>query len=147
MSSKPPRQAFTRFGVVLLGVLALSLVLVLNVKTVQVSGNSMKPTFQNGQRLVVTDLYWLVGAIRDNDIVVFHGNSPREYIIKRVYRMAGETVDPLNQPRERRLSEGPFVVPPDTVFVLGDNRGESEDSRAFGPLPRSKIIGKVVLWR
>lgn len=147
MKSPAPRRAITRFGVLMLGVLGLAIIMMLNVKTVQVSGNSMKPTFQNGERLLVTDLYWLVGQIRPNDIVVFRGERSNEYIIKRVYRLAGQTVDPLNQPRERRLSEGPYTVPPGTVYVLGDNRGESEDSRMFGPLPLDEIVGKVVLWR
>lgn len=147
MTHRPPRRLITGFGIAMIVVLLLAVVMLLNVKTVQVTGNSMSPTFKNGQRLLVTDLYWLVGTIRRNDIVVFRGDDANEFIIKRVYRLPGETVDPLNQPRDHRLSDGPFMVPPDTFYVLGDNRGESEDSRAFGPLPQDEVVGKVVIWR
>ena len=43
---------------------------------------------------------------------------------------------------------GPAAVPDDTVFVLGDNRGESVDSRSYGPVPLADIVGRVVvrLW-
>lgn len=142
------KQAFTGFGIVLLLVLGFVVYFFLTFKTVVVSGVSMLPTFRNGQRVLVGKAYWLIGPIRDGDVVVIREESPQNpdgYIIKRVYRMAGEVVDWINVPRRWRLAQGEFKVPEGTVYVLGDNREQSEDSRSFGPVDRNRILGKVVV--
>lgn len=126
-------------------VLAFSVFFYLNFKTVQVSGVSMVPTFKDGQRVLVSKAYWLIGPIRNKDIVVISDDGPTGFMIKRVYKMAGETVDWKNIPDGHKIADGPFVVPEGTVFVLGDNRDQSEDSRRFGPVELEKILGKVVV--
>lgn len=137
-------KLITGFGIALLYVLAFSVFFVTNFRTVVVSGPSMLPTFHSGTRVLVSRAYWLVGPIKPKDIVVIKGEGG-EYIIKRVYKMGGETVDAYNAPRTWNLMEGEYKVPENNVYVLGDNREVSEDSRAFGPVDLNRIIGKVVV--
>ena len=106
----------------------------------------MLPTFKNGAHLLTSSAYWLVGPIQKGDIVVLIDDSGTA-IIKRVYGMEGDKVDWLNVPEDYNLSSGEYVVPDQTLYVLGDNREVSEDSRRFGPVPYDRIIGKVVLKR
>lgn len=106
----------------------------------------MVPTFANGTRLLCSDAYWLVGPVRRGDVVVV-ADENGSHIIKRVYRLAGEKVDWLNIPEDYDMSDGEYVVPGQSVYVLGDNREVSEDSRKFGPVAYDKIVGKIVLKR
>ncbi|MBN8691421.1 MAG: signal peptidase I [Armatimonadetes bacterium] len=119
----------------------------LNFKTIQVQGESMEPTFLNGNRLLASNAYWLVGKIHAGDVVVIGGEEPGEYYIKRVYKLGGEKVDWLNIPQDYSLAEGDYTVPQGMVYVLGDNRDVSEDSRRFGPVESERILGKIVLKR
>jgi signal peptidase I len=128
-------------------VLALAVFARFNFYTVVVQGPSMEPTFYTGRRLLVSHAWWLVGPLRDNDIVVVTDPNPDGYIIKRVYKMEGEEVDFYNVPRSYNLSQGKYIVPPNCIYLLGDNRPKSDDSRSFGPVDRSKILGKVLIFR
>ena len=105
----------------------------------------MLPTLTNGQRVLTSRAYWLVGPIRDKDVVVIKDDGPTGYIIKRVYKMAGEIVDWYNVPDNVDFRDGEYKVPLGHVYVLGDNREVSEDSRRFGPVKVDDIIGKVVI--
>jgi signal peptidase I len=67
------------------------------------------------------------------------------YIIKRVYKLPGESVDWYNVPKNWSLTKGEYVVPEGKYYILGDNREVSEDSRVFGPIDAKRIIGKVVV--
>ena len=138
-------KATTGFVGTLAMLLGVAVFLFLNFKTVVVSGDSMEPTFINGRRLLASSAYWLVGPIRQNDIVVVHAADSKEYLIKRVYRLAGETVDWVNIPEGWSLTSGEFKVPTGQIYVLGDNRAVSEDSRKYGPVPLSRVVGKVVV--
>ena len=147
------RRLFTRFGVELLFVLALAVFMYFNFQTVAVSGRSMVPTFHTGQRLLVSRAYWLVGGIKDGDVVVLKdigpsGTSadapPGAYIIKRVNKMGGEQVDWKLVPQNYAFVRGPYIVPEGDIYVLGDNLPESEDSRRFGPRPMADVLGKVL---
>jgi signal peptidase I len=140
------KRAFTGFGVVMLVVLAFSVIFFLNFKTVQVSGESMLPTLKDGRRVLVSRAYWLVGPLRDKDIVVLKDSGPTGYIIKRIAYLPGEEVDWKLMPESHPLSEGKFKVPDGTVYVLGDNLPASEDSRKFGPVPVTEVLGKVLIW-
>ncbi len=143
---KSKKRAFTSFGATLLLILAFVIFFQRNFNAVIVSGPSMLPTFHTGQRVWASRAYWLVGDIRKKDIVVLRDpGASTGYIIKRVAFMPGETVDWYNAPRSWTLAQGPFKVPDGCIYVLGDNRAVSEDSRAFGPVELDRVLGKVVI--
>jgi signal peptidase I len=130
---------------------------------------SMEPTLMVGDRILVDKVSYHLHAVDRGDIVVF-GTPARELsdpsikdLVKRVIGLPGETISssggrvyidgqPLHEPW---LPPGTVTtgiasqkVPPNEYFVMGDNRSDSEDSRFFGPIPRSLIVGKVVfgIW-
>ena len=134
----------------MIGVLVFAVFFLLNFTTVVVSGESMLPTFKSGRKLLASKAYWLVGGLRHDDIVVVREMDPGKgsgYFIKRVYRLAGEEVDMVNVPRSWKLRQGKYTVPAGTVYVLGDNREVSSDSREFGAVDLSRVIGKVIVLR
>jgi len=128
----------------------------------------MQDTLKVGDRVLVNKLSYQFGDIDRGDIVVFHkpdraGESDVDDFIKRIVGLPGETlraVDgvvyidgrPLEEPYladgtvTNQLTE--ITVPEGHVFVLGDNRSLSRDSRFFGPIPMDSIVGEafVRLW-
>jgi len=131
----------------LFATLAFAIFFQQNFHTIKVDGKSMEPTFKSGDHLLASKAYWLIGELRDNDIVVIEGELPGEHLIKRIYRQAGEKVDWANIPEDYSMAQDEFVVPSQQVYLLGDNREVSEDSRKFGSVDKSRIIGKIVLKR
>jgi signal peptidase I len=124
----------------------------------QVHGQSMEPTLHSDQRLVVEKVSYRFHGPRRGDIVVL--KSPQEsteLLIKRVIGLSGETVEirqgriyingqELDEPYLERSTGGnwgPIIVPPLHIFVLGDNRSFSNDSRAFGMVPIENIVGRA----
>lgn len=142
------KVAISGFGVVLIVIFGLVIFFKTNFEYVIVSGNSMEPTFADKDRILTSRAYWLVGGIKKGDVVITHNpesDDPKAYLIKRVHAMAGETVDFLNVPESHRLSDGEYVVPPGQIYVIGDNRSVSEDSRKFGPIELNEVLGKYVI--
>ena len=100
---------------------------------------------------------WWAGGPQRGDVVVFHVDPDSDLLIKRVIGLPGDRVeirsgqviingDLLDEPYITRPTYGdygPVDVPPLHIFVLGDNRGFSNDSRAFGALPLDSIIGRA----
>ena len=126
----------------------------------RVYGQSMEPNLHTDQRLVVEKLSYTFSGPRRGDIVVLKVDEHAEdLLIKRVIALSGETVeikegivyvdgqvlmeDYLTQPT--RGNYGPVYIPPLHVFVLGDNRGASNDSRSFGPIHRKHLVGRAWL--
>jgi signal peptidase I len=142
---KGKKKAVTGIGLLLTVVLGLALFLYLNFRMVQVSGVSMLPQLQDGQRVLVSRAYWLIGPLRHKDVVLIRDEGPTGFMIKRIHYMPGERVDWKWVPDTHRLSEGEYVVPEGEVFVIGDNKPHSEDSRRFGPVKLSDVLGKVVV--
>ncbi len=142
---------------------AVLLALVINLflaQATRVFGQSMEPNLHTDQRIVVEKLSYRFHLPRRGDVVVL--KLPRdvsELLIKRVIALPGETVEirdgsvwidgqPLDEPYLTQPTAGqmaPLVVPEGHVFVLGDNRGYSNDSRAFGPVPLENIVGHAWL--
>ena len=150
----------------LLGV-AVSVILMFTfaVRIVSVSGESMRETLQDGDRLLVLNALWC-GDYRPGDIVIVgQAFSDQETIVKRVVATAGQTVDIdfetgsvyvdgelLKEDYINELTfleegtEFPLTVPEGSIFVMGDNRNNSNDSRDYrlGTVDTRYVIGKAV---
>ena len=126
----------------------------------RVHGQSMEPNLHTDQRLVVEKISYRLHGPRRGDIVVFSmPQQSEELLIKRVIGLPGEEVEirdgtvfidgtPLDEPylsQETRGRYGPEMVPPLHIFVLGDNRSFSNDSRAFDAVPIEDILGRAWL--
>lgn len=126
--------------------------------TARVDGPSMDPTLLSEDRLLVTKGY---PDPRRGDIIVFEeieGGTPIR-LVKRVVGIPGDSVrtvgdrawvneKPEATPEavigpDRRVT-GPSVVAPGELFVMGDNRPDSTDSRIFGPIALRSVIGRAV---
>ena len=117
--------------------LALAFVARAAVRIYAIPSASMAPTLLAGDRIVVTPVR---GALQRGDVVVFHAPQANELMVKRIAGMPGDVMD---AGAGRRV-----IVPAGCVFVVGDNRDDSFDSRNWGPLPRDLIVGRarLVLW-
>lgn len=130
------------------------------VESFLVQGTSMEPTLHHSDRLLVYKLGYRLGEPKAGDVIVFrYPLDPERDFIKRVIATSGDRIriqegivyvngEPLNESylRNRDSSNMPErVVPPGSVFVMGDNRTNSEDSREFGFVDRSLIIGRAIL--
>ncbi len=130
-----------------------------------VSGNSMYPTFHNGEYLIVDELSKYIGEYHRGDVVILrYPNDPSKYFIKRVIGLPGETVTitdgnvAISNPNTSsviHLTE-PYVKNPkidnsartlssEEYFVMGDNRAQSSDSRIWGPVPTKLMDGKALV--
>jgi signal peptidase I len=145
-----------------------ALVVVFVVQPVKVEGTSMLPRLHDGERIFVNKLiyydeYRWAPKVERGDIVVFwYPDDPSKSYIKRVVGLPGEIVEmregnvlingsPLNEtyldPKENlsTRSQAPVQVKPNYYFVMGDNRDNSFDSRAWGLVPKKYIYGKALL--
>jgi len=138
---------------------ALIIVLVVNVflaQATRVEGQSMDPNLHDNQRLIIEKITYRFRPPTRGEIVVLRRPQP-DPLIKRVVGLPGETVaihdyqvyidgKPLDEPYLTEITGGsmaPQIVPEDHVFVLGDNRDSSNDSRAFGMIPLEDIVGRA----
>lgn len=143
----------------LMAIVLIAVIVNLFVVTVfRISGESMYPSFEDGQFILVDRLTYLFSPPQRGDVVVleFPGDPTERKFIKRVVGLPGETVEirdntvfvnnaeleesyiPAFTPTQPNLSK---TLRADEVFVMGDNRPNSNDSRFFGPLPKNLIIG------
>lgn len=153
--------------VVLVGV-AFALAWVLKGFVVQpfyVPSGSMEPTIMTCDRVLVNKFVYRFTAPKLGDIVVVPGppSVGRRDLVKRIAAVGGQTVElregtlyrdgarvrePYVSPSKDFSDFGPYTVPRGMVFLMGDNRPHSKDSRYIGPLPASSIVGKafVIYW-
>ncbi len=135
-----------------------------------VHGVSMESTLYEGDMLVISHLFY---APESKDIIVVNSDAMKETIIKRVIAVSGQTVSidceagavyvdgaKLDEPYvsvdsfqqssfdmsnyNSSTDRFDYKVPFGYVFVMGDNRDHSTDSRAFGFIPKSEIVGRVI---
>lgn len=147
-------------GTILVAVALALFVRTFVVESYVVQGVSMLPTFVNGEHVLVNKLAYVFGPPRTGQVIVFRPPIPgaKEDYIKRVIATGGETVGIRNGQvyvNGRRIPQ-PYIeywdpssfhtvrVPPGDVFVLGDNRPDSYDSRYFGMVPVKSITGQAV---
>jgi len=124
-----------------------------------VHGQSMEPNLHTAQRLILEKVSYRLHTPERGDIVVVRVEGFAHPLIKRVIGLPGETVEihdnrvfidgePLNEPYlddVRQANYGPTYVEPLHVFVMGDNRSASNDSRYFGAVHLETIVGRAWL--
>lgn len=130
------------------------------VQATRVYGQSMEPNLHSNQRLVVEKITYTFQMPERGDVVVLKVHEDaKDMLIKRVIALPDETVEIRNgqvivngnmltenyivQPT--RGAYGLITVPENHIFVLGDNRGASNDSRSFGPINLDNVVGKAWL--
>lgn len=132
-------------------------------RTPEVSGLSMAPRISSGEFVLINTFAYRFHPPRRGDIIAFHHDMPApEIFIKRVIGLPGDRVQIdrgnvllngslLQEPYVRYADMRSFpatVVPRDALYVLGDNRIDSNDSRFWGFVPESEVLGKAVagIW-
>jgi signal peptidase I len=149
-------------------IVALSLSWFLRTFVIQqyyISGPSMKESLYQDERIIVNKLAYRFGSVHRFDVVVFDRmNQEHDDLVKRVIGLPGDTLEMrdcvvlvngeiLNEPylsADDMTNCGVGNVPlfslaPDTYFVMGDNRSESLDSRAFGAIEKTAIVGRATV--
>ena len=165
--SSKERGSLLEFLIILLVAFALvfGLVRPFIVEAFYIPSESMVPTLEIGDRVFVNKFIYRFAEPERGDIVVFESIEGGEQdLIKRVVAVPGDTVAVQNgvlfvngQPQEEPYVNdafpdgsffGPTTVPEDAVFVMGDNRGNSRDSRFFGPVSISNVEGEafITFW-
>jgi signal peptidase I len=167
------RRALAETAIVILAaVLLAALVRAFAYQTFWIPSTSMVPTLAVNDRIVVQKAFFTWHDLREGDIVVFahppldHCPGPQhDDLVKRVIALPGQTIyssgnsiyingrllaepylprhDPLGPPIAS--AQHPYRVPPGDFYLLGDNRAISCDSRYWGPVKGSTIVGQVVL--
>ncbi len=134
------------------------------IQSYHVEGPSMQPGLNTDEYVVVNKVTYLFHAPERGDVIVFHypysgPNKPVPDYIKRVIGLPGDTIRTdfthvwvngveLKEPYIKKASNPQgqqWTVPPNDYFVLGDNREVSDDSRYWGFVPKSFIVGQAVL--
>lgn len=130
-----------------------------------VEGESMHPTFETGDYLIIDQLTYRFEDPKRGDVIVFrYPNDPSVFYIKRVIGLPGETVHIDKGKTSVTRVDGSMLtldesyvvaedatytlersLGPDQYFVMGDNRPKSSDSRAWGPLPKDDIMGRAYI--
>ncbi|MGD0152404.1 MAG: signal peptidase I [Thermacetogeniaceae bacterium] len=161
------RRLWSDWVLPLLIAVALALVIRSYVAEARViPSGSMEPTIQIGDRVIVQKLFFNPNQLRRGDVIVFWappGVSHGVPLIKRVIGLPGDRVEvrggtvyvngqPLNEPyikaKPKIDFEPPVLVPPGNLFMMGDNRNNSFDSRNWGYASFSGAIGKadLIYW-
>ncbi len=161
------------FTVEIVKVIVISLAIIIPIRyfliqPFYVKGASMEPNFYDREYLVIDELSYRFSEPQRGDIIVFrYPRDPSQYFIKRIIGLPGEKIELkegkvyvsnrehpegvaineqlyLNPSVETRsFGNNVFVLGNNQYFVLGDNRNSSRDSRDFGPVDRSFIVGRV----
>ena len=157
-------RSIVEWIVVVGGALVIALVIkTFLLQAFYIPSSSMVSTLNIGDRVLVNKLSYRFGDVDRGDLIVFErpaGEADGEItdLIKRVVGLPGDVVEgqngrvlingePLDEPY---LDEGvttgdfePIEVPEDQLFMMGDNRGDSRDSRFFGPILQDTIVGRA----
>lgn len=143
---------FILFFSVLIFIFLLSYVF----KPFRIEGKSMEPYFSEGDFVLVTRIFW---EINKNEVVVVR-HKKKDFAVKRVIALEGDKIEFrngeifVNGENRGKIASGDFnvmlfenssfIIEKNTVFLLGDNREISFDSRLWGSIPLKNIYGKVL---
>jgi signal peptidase I len=165
----PARRGWSRVwhswgAVVVVSVVIAVLLRTFVIGAFSIPSGSMIPTLEKGDRILVDRVAYDFHGVHRGDVVVFRptqnllcGTPAEEYLVKRVIGLPGDRISsrgntiyisgrplkepwlPKNDPLGQQIT--PTTVPPGQYYMLGDNRGDSCDSRFWGTVPRSHLIG------
>jgi signal peptidase I len=163
------RQSGTRQAIEWVVLVGTALVIAILIKTFlfqafYIPSESMYPTLKTHDRVLVNKLSYKLHDVHRGDIVVFEKpkteTSDIKDLVKRVIGLPGETVEGRDGHiyidghllKESYLPDGVETstfeeqhIPPNSIWVMGDNRVASRDSRYFGPITESSIVGRVFI--
>ncbi len=163
---RTPGRTAIEWGVLIVAALVIAIVIRTFVfQAFYIPSESMVPTLKVGDRVLVNKLSYKLHDPRRGDIAVFKAppgarTEDIKDLVKRVIGLPGETIEgrsghifidgkALSEPYLPRGTQSRTFpaekVPPDTYFMLGDNRPYSKDSTFFGPIKRSDLIGRVFM--
>jgi signal peptidase I len=163
---EPPKTRSSRVVLDVIETLLLALVLFLGINLItariRVDGPSMEPTLHNDEYVLVNRLAYKWSKPRLGEVIVFRfPRNPRQEYVKRVIGVPGDEVyitnkqvfvngQLLDEPyiAESPKDNGTWRVPENSLFVMGDNRNDSSDSRDWDFVPLENVVGKalVVYW-
>jgi signal peptidase I len=153
-----------RLAVLAFALAAVAAVWVFVAEPVKIPSGSMAPTLRPGDHVVVDKLAYRTGEAHRGQLAVLHEPGSGELVLKRIVAVAGDTVgiedgelvvngrhpvEPYADPKSIDSEYfGPVTVRRGTVFVLGDNRANSLDSRDFGLVPTADLVGRATarIW-
>lgn len=163
MKNKAVKELFDWILSIVIAIVAALCIKAFLFDIIEVSGDSMVPTLHDNDRLSVERLCRFTHNVKRGQIVIFDsGDKGNGIYIKRVIALPGDKVEIVDgsvflndvKLNEDYLAEGiytssgtltgPLVIPDGYIFVLGDNREVSEDSRYIGCIPFSMIRGRVL---
>jgi signal peptidase I len=162
---RPVRIAIEWGAILVVAVVAAILIRGFVVEPFFIPSGSMEPTLQVNDRVLVNKLAYHFHSVHRGDIVVFkkppNDDTPGiKDLVKRVIGLPGETISaqdgqininghPLREPwLPRGVSTqdfGPTAIPKGEYFMMGDNRGDSADSRVFGPVSSKLFVGRAFI--
>jgi len=160
------RMVLETVDAALFAVVLAFLIITFVVQAFYIPSGSMEPTLRVGDRILVAKFYYRLAPIQRGDVIVFrYPLNPGKDFVKRVVGLPGDTVElrsgvvlvngrprpdltPAHGEASCPQDYGPKKVDPAHLFVMGDNRCNSEDSRFFGLVPVRNVVGKavVVYW-
>lgn len=151
------------------GIMTALLIEIVALQPFRVSGESMEPNFHNNERVIIDKITPKFSDYARGEVIVFLLDDRQkriEYLIKRIVGLPGERIMIINRsitiynsqhpnglaldessyrPRVNRDTPIDVKLGPHEYYVLGDNRPVSKDSEVFGPIPKSAIIGRVLI--
>lgn len=159
--NNPVKDIYELLDSVIISAVCVLLIFTLLFRIFIVSGPSMDPTLADGERLIVSNLFY---EPKQGDIICFYSKYRDEVLVKRVIATEGQTVDLIdglvyvdgkeldedyigNIDTNIRDVKMPHTVKEGCVFALGDNRSDSLDSRynVIGDIDKNDILGKLIL--
>lgn len=165
---KIKKQLKNFWDVLEFAIIALAVVIPIRMWIIQpfvVSGESMYPTFNNGEYLIIDEISYILSEPKRGDVVVFkYPKDPSRFFIKRIIGMPNEKIvikngevtifneeNPegikIDEPyiKEQFHSNSINITKDDEYFVMGDNRNRSSDSRSWGVLDEDLMIGRTLI--